>query len=167
MKKCLSLMCAFVMLVTGASMGMTSYAIVPDIADAQVSFDKTAYTYSGSEIEPVVTVTYSGSALVKDTDYTVEFSNNVDAGQGSVKITGAGDYTGERTESFTINPLKIANSKMKFVREKKATPNSAPVYTVKYDGKTLTEGTDYTVTASNIEKAGWLKYSAVLLLNIG
>ena len=155
MKRCLSLVCALVMLVTGIGTGTLSYAVVhKDVAEAQISFDKASYTYTGSEIKPDVTVTLNGTTLVKDSDYEVAFSANINAGEGRATVTGKGEYTGTNSKTFTINPIKIANSKAEFTRTKKATPGSAPVYTVKFDGKTLTEGTDYDVVVSNIDKAG-------------
>ena len=43
--------------------------------------------------------------LAKGKDYTAAYSNNVKAGQASVKITGKGNhYTGTATLKFSINP---------------------------------------------------------------
>lgn len=42
--------------------------------------------------------------MTKDTDYTVSYSNNTDAGAAAVTVTGKGDYTGSQTVEFTINP---------------------------------------------------------------
>ena len=41
--------------------------------------------------------------LVKDTDYTVEYSNNINAGTATVTVTGIGNYTGTLTKTFIIN----------------------------------------------------------------
>ena len=45
--------------------------------------------------------------LTKDTDYTVTYSNNVNAGQAVVTFTGKGNYTGTITKNFTIDPKPI------------------------------------------------------------
>ena len=59
-------------------------------------------TYTGSAITPAVTVKDGSSTLVKDTDYTVSYSNNVNAGTATVTITGKGNYTGTKTANFKI-----------------------------------------------------------------
>ena len=45
--------------------------------------------------------------LTKDTDYTVTYSNNVNAGEAVVTFTGKGNYTGTITKNFTIDPKPI------------------------------------------------------------
>ena len=66
-----------------------------------------AHAYTGSAIEPAVTVkhTVKGSArtLTLGTDYTVAYSSNTGVGTAAVTITGKGDYTGAKTVNFTIN----------------------------------------------------------------
>jgi len=61
-------------------------------------------TYTGSQIAPSVTVTDGAKTLVKDTDYTVTYGANVNAGTGtgSVKVDGKGNYAGSVTKNFTI-----------------------------------------------------------------
>ena len=69
----------------------------------------TAEVYTGSAIEPSVTVEMDGKTLKKDTDYTVAYKNNVNAGIADVIITGTGEYTGSKTVNFTIKPKKITS----------------------------------------------------------
>ena len=45
--------------------------------------------------------------LTEGTDYTVTYSNNVNAGQAVVTFTGKGNYTGTITRKFTIAPKPI------------------------------------------------------------
>ena len=52
-------------------------------------------TYTGSAIEPVVTVKDGETTLTPGTDYEVAYSNNVNAGTATVTITGKGNYSGE------------------------------------------------------------------------
>jgi len=47
-------------------------------------------------------VTLDGKKLVFNTDYTVAYGNNTDAGTAMVTVTGKGRYTGSKTVSFTI-----------------------------------------------------------------
>ena len=79
---------------------------------AKILIDKADVTvedavYSGSELEPAVTVTYEGEALKEGVDYTLEYSNNINAGIGEVTVTGICQYAGDKTVEFTIEPLKV------------------------------------------------------------
>ena len=58
--------------------------------------------YTGSAVTPDVTLHYGSQTLRKDTDYTLQYADNVDAGTATVKILGTGNYTGERPASFRI-----------------------------------------------------------------
>ena len=49
-------------------------------------------TYTGNAIQPYFTVTYKNKTLVKGTDYTVSFKNNVNIGTATVIITGKGNF---------------------------------------------------------------------------
>ncbi len=58
--------------------------------------------YTGSAIEPDVTVKDGETTLTLGTDYDVAYSNNVNAGTATVTITGKGNYSGETAATFTI-----------------------------------------------------------------
>ncbi len=75
-----------------------------DISSATLS---TIYeqTWAGRAMTPEPTVTYSGTPLVKDTDYTLSYTNNVNLGTATVTATGIGSYTGTVSENFTITPF--------------------------------------------------------------
>ena len=74
------------------------------LADATIA-DIPAYTGTGSAVEPSLIVDYFGTTLVKDTDYTVVFTDNVSAGTASVSITGTGDYVGTISTTFEVVEL--------------------------------------------------------------
>ena len=62
--------------------------------------------YDGSAKTPAVTITDShGTTLTNGTDYTLAYTNNVNAGTdtGLITITGKGYYVGEINKSFTIS----------------------------------------------------------------
>ena len=69
------------------------------ITKSMFAVDTGAKTYTGLKIMPEV----SSNTLRKGTDYTVSYGENVNAGTGSVTVTGAGSYTGTLSYSFTIN----------------------------------------------------------------
>ena len=71
-------------------------------------------------------------------------------------ITGKGDYTGSVTKTFTITAKSISGSTItlgttSYIYD--GTEKKPPV-TVKDGSKTLTSGTDYTVSYSNNKNAG-------------
>ena len=57
-----------------------------------------SYNYTGKAIVPNVTLT----GLVKDKDYTVEITNNINVGTAKVTITGIGLYQGTISKTFEI-----------------------------------------------------------------
>lgn len=58
--------------------------------------------YTGSAVEPELTLKYGSNVLAKGRDYAALYSSNVEAGVATVKITGVGNYTGSRTATFRI-----------------------------------------------------------------
>jgi hypothetical protein len=62
-------------------------------------------TYDGTAKTPSVTVKDGSTTLVLNTDYTVAYFDNVNAGTAKVIITGMGNYTGSRIETFTIGKI--------------------------------------------------------------
>jgi hypothetical protein len=73
-----------------------------DLAACSISLGKTSYTYDGSAKKPAVTITNGTTTLKADTDYTVSYKNNKNAGTATVTITGKGSYTGTVSKTFTI-----------------------------------------------------------------
>jgi len=70
-----------------------------------------APTYTGSPLEPELTVKDGAITLMLNTDYTVEYANNINAGTGSVTITGRGNYAGSSgSATFTINRAPITTA---------------------------------------------------------
>ena len=108
-------------------------------------------TYTGSAIEPVVTVKDGETTLTLGTDYEVAYSNNVNAGTATVTITGKGNYSGETAATFTI-VKSMTNDGITITIPEQTYMGSelTPVITVK-DGETvLAENTNYTVTAPSV-----------------
>lgn len=69
---------------------------------ATIAIEYPNYPYTGSAIEPAVSVVYEGVTLVKGTDYRLSFANNTQPGTATVTITGLGNYTGTVSRTFTI-----------------------------------------------------------------
>ncbi len=58
--------------------------------------------YDGKEKKPVVSVYYGTRKLKENADYKVTYSNNVNPGTATIKVTGMGGFTGTVTGTFTI-----------------------------------------------------------------
>lgn len=127
-----------------------SFTILPRNINA-VSFDAIpSVTYSGSAFTPVLTGSYAGRNLQKGSDYTVVYSNNVNAGKASVAITGCNNFTGTITKYFTINPRSLSAASVTLPKYEYTYTESAitPTPTVTLDGNRLGSG-DYDVSYSN------------------
>ena len=124
------------------------------ISKASVTLSTSIYAYDGKAKTPSVNVKVNGKTLKKDTDYTVSYSNNTKVGTAKVTITGKGNYTGSVSKTFKIkNNFKKAT--VLGISTKAFTgKNITQSITVKYNGKTLKKGTDYTVSYSSNKSIG-------------
>ena len=124
------------------------------ISKASVTLSTSTYAYDGKAKKPGVTVKLNGKTLKNGTDYTVSYSNNTKVGTATVKITGKSNYTGSVSKTYSIkNNFKKAT--VSGISTKAFTgKNITQSITVKYNGKTLKNGTDYTVSYSNNKSIG-------------
>ncbi len=141
------------------ALGCQAIAIVnKPLPDECFSLSNTKYTYNATVRTPTVTVKDTqGNILLKDKDYTVSYqSGRKNAGTYKVTVKMKGNYSGTKTLTFKISPIKIS-SKFKFslsatsytYNEKTKTPS----VTVKnHNGTKLTKNTHYTVTYSSGRK---------------
>lgn len=92
-------------------------------------------TYTGSQIMPEPEVKFGTTTLVKGTDYTLYYGENVSVGTnaGSVKITFKGNYSGETTVYFNI------------VKAAQTAPGENEGYTIDYEDETITVEDGYEV----------------------
>ena len=123
--------------------GSASVTISPrNIADCQVQ-DISAQTYTGSVITPDVTVTYGNKTLTQD-DYSI-FGDSVNAGSGSVTITGKGNFEGTTTKYFQITTVNIADTTITIDPENGTYTGNAytPSVSVTFNGAPLVKDSDY------------------------
>ena len=142
----------------------------PNANDFEVTLSEDSFVYSGYEEKPEnVTVYYKGKELwgaspyVDNPDYSVQYTNNINAGTASVVITGMGDYIGTKVVNYTINPLALTSksSRINFadgsMGQYKCTGSEIKpkINVFKSDDDTrLTEGKDYKVSYSDNVNAG-------------
>ena len=97
-----------------------TYSIAPrSIAETNVNLDATVtYVYTGGEHNPEPVVKYGDTELVKGTDYTLSYSNNINAAASgaenapTVTITGMGNFDENTTTTvkFTIGQADLADA---------------------------------------------------------
>ena len=79
-----------------------------ELKGTDVTMEGTEFPYTSQAIEPEVTVTVEGKALVRDRDYTLTFENNTAPGTAYAVVRGIATasetvgYTGEVRFPFTI-----------------------------------------------------------------
>ena len=107
-------------------------------------------TFSGEPLQPVVTVTLGSARLTEGTDFTLSYGNNINAGIGSVTVTGIGNCSGTAETAFTIQPLAIqvdiASIPDRPYSGEAVTPNVELVLEEGYSGPIPQLGSDYTLT---------------------
>ena len=109
-----------------------------NLGDEHVTVAAGTYTYNGSAHTPEVTVQVGENTLTKDTNYTVDYSDNTNAGTATVTVTGKGDYTGTATATFIIGQAD-------------ANVSDEPVSVAVGAEKTVTVTTDGKVTATSAD----------------
>lgn len=81
----------------------------PSIAEADITLTSTM-TYTGEPLTPSPTVYVAGNYMTKDTDYTVSYQNNINAGTATVTLTGTGRLTGTTTRTFRVIPKQLTGT---------------------------------------------------------
>ena len=117
-----------------------------------------APTYDGTAKEPKVIVSYKNELLKENTDYTISYANNVNAGKtAEFTVVGIGKYEDVKvTDNFQILKADISSAEIVIDDSDSifsGTPVSAQV-TVSSNGVVLEEGVDYNVQFYNNTAAG-------------
>lgn len=146
-----------------------------------VTLGSESYVYTGKEIQPALVVSYKGQALTKDIDYTVTYANNLGIGTATITIEGIEDssaYKGTTVETFEIVPKNISNSDHTSstvmidpdplpIAPRNGTNEVKPDFTLKYNGTTLVENTDYTISAAIVDGTDWSDATSATLTITG
>ena len=114
------------------------------------------FRYAGTALTPGVTVTYGKMVLAEGTDYEISYADNNSKGTAKIYIKGNGNYTGTRTVKFKITgpQMKEAEVTLSASSAVYGSADSRPGVTAVYNGKTMTEGTDYVVKYPKTWKPG-------------
>ena len=146
----------------GGSMGLkpqtgsTRLTVQGDLNDAIVTVNGEHF-YTSSPITPEVSVTWNGTRLTKDADYTVDYTDNTNAGEATVTVTGKGNYISTKMENFTIAPAQLNDATVKvngtYTYTGQAQPPASNDVVVTLGGKTVPSD-QYSISASNNINAG-------------
>ena len=119
--------------------------------DAEISLSNDSFTYDGKEKKPSVTVKIGGKEI---SDYSVSYSNNVNAGTAKVTVTATGDYHGTKELTFTIHKANVQDASVSGLSDKTFNgKGQTQDVSVKVNGRTLS-GSDYSVSYSNNVQPG-------------
>ena len=129
-----------------------------------ITLGTTEYTYDGTAKTPTVTVKDGEATLVENTDYTLAYTANTNAGTATVTATGKGNYSGTQTATFVIKPAKLTSvtltqnefqynlftpvAQTAGIAEVKAGNLTVPAAQYEVEGNTQTEPGLYTVTVT-------------------
>ena len=125
------------------------------------------YSYTGSEIIPEFTLTYGDLTFREGVDYTATYTDNINAGYGTINITGISTIlTGSTTRSFYINRLYISNMSIAQIPDQVYTGSAIePSLTIKNGSVKLVKGTDYELSYYNNVNVG--NYARVTITGKG
>lgn len=116
-----------------------------DISDAAV-YGIEDRSYTGENITQNIRLELDGKTLTENTDYSVSYENNIDAGTAKVLIEGMGNFNGTLEKSFSISSKQITPEitldEYSFVSDG---TEKTPIVTVK-DGDTVIDKSFYDVT---------------------
>lgn len=85
------------------------YPIIPVAVSDEIktSIENTHIAYDGKAKTPQITAKYRRDTLVKDKDFTLTYSNNVNIGQAKVVMQGLGNYSFTKEITFKIVPYEV------------------------------------------------------------
>lgn len=121
-----------------------------------------SYIYTGSAIQPNVTVKWQNKTLKLGTDYDVSYSNNTKAGQAYFTVSGKGNFTGSHKEYFTITPQQLKAPR--FASASNVAASGTSSYSSTKPGVKLTWYATTNATNYNIYRKkgnGWKKIESV------
>lgn len=113
-----------------------------NVGKPSVKVSMKSITFTGSSQKPKFVVEIAGKRLVEGKDYSITYSNNNKVGIAKAVISGKGDYVGQITATFTINPKGVA------VKTLKASKKGMTVKWKKPTSKLLKQITGYKIRYS-------------------
>lgn len=87
-----------------------------EVTNPEITITTENIVYTGNEIEPSIVVKDNDGNVIIDSEYTVSYSNNTNAGEGTITITNkkGGNYIVNGNKTFTINKKEVTNPTIEF-----------------------------------------------------
>ena len=128
-------------------------------------------SYTGEKIKlndaQIIVKDGAKNVLVKDRDYKVFYSNNVNAGKAKVTVVGIDSYTGISTKTFKIkgNKSGTVGAPVYDANVTYSIAGSRPVVSINCAGRALIAGRDYKLVFAKKNRTGEASFSVKFLGN--
>lgn len=111
--------------------------------------------YTGKLITPELRIKDGDTVLIKNEDYTINYTNNINVGTANAVIKGIGNYTGQVEKQFNIVRKDINYTTILDIPDQIYTGQSIEAdVVIESDGIVLNEGEDYTIEYINNQEVG-------------
>ncbi len=106
--------------------------------------------YTGKAVTPSLTITYNGSRLKKNVDYTVRYTGNTKVGTATCTVTGKGIYTGTRKVTFRVTKGNTGSAASSAGKKTGKLTVKAGVSSCVYNGKARTPSVKVTYRGKSL-----------------
>ena len=121
--------------------------------------------YTGYSIEPKAVILHNEKVLEENTDYILEYTDNINSGIATITIIGQGDYVGTRNITFNIDQKSVSNLKIENLKNYTfSNKNYTQNLKITYNDFQLVNNQDYTLEYKNNRNAGT---ATVIIKGIG
>lgn len=145
------------------------FEILPKTAKPKIQLAQTKFVYDATVKTPEVMAVTVGSSVtpLDSSEYEVDYQNGrKNAGTYSVTVTLKGNYSGQASKNFVVEPQSMKEAVVKLNKRTYTYSGKEckPGVTVTVNGVTLKKGTDYKVIYSDNKKVG---YASVRVEGVG
>lgn len=155
LKKLIAIIMVICLMIPATALAAAESPKAKDLSEkGEIVLTNRTFTYDGAFHKPEFSVVYGGKTLERGTDYNVTYANHRAVGTFSLKVTGIGKYTGVLKTTWKIKAASISSTKISCSNLTYNGKTQKPKVTVKFGGKTLKSGTDYTATIKSGKNAG-------------
>ena len=120
---------------------------LPSVGYATVTLNSNAFVYRDAGNKPEVTLTYLGSVLEENKDYSLTWPTDiVNVGKKEIAIIGEGTYAGTTSITYEITPAPLDSIALSISNHTFDGTKIIPTTVVKSGEKILIESEDYTVS---------------------
>lgn len=111
--------------------------------------------FTGIAIKPTVNIKDGSYQLLDKKDYTVSYKNNTNVGMAMIIIKGIGNYNGEKSVTFNIEPMNIGGTSILDIDNQEYSGSEIKPNVTVYNGSIkLVENQDYNISYNNNTNVG-------------